>query len=142
MSFSFTGFFFFLIYFWLCRVLVETRGIFHCGARVSFQLQHAGFLSLVVACRLQGVWALQLWCAGSRACGLCSLWHTGSLVEARAQKLWHTGLVSLRHVGSQFPDQGSNPRPLNCKADSLPLDHQGSPFYRILSRTVLKLTRC
>ena len=27
-----------------------------------------------------------------------------------------------------FPfDQGSNPHPLRCKADSLPLDHQGSP---------------
>ena len=25
------------------------------------------------------------------------------------------------------PDQGLNPRPLYCKADSLPLDHQGSP---------------
>ena len=26
-----------------------------------------------------------------------------------------------------FPDQGSNPHPLHWKADSLPLDHQGSP---------------
>ena len=45
-----------------------------CGARV--------FSSLVVACGLQGAWALQLQYAGSRARGLCSLWHTGSLVEA------------------------------------------------------------
>ena len=29
------------------------------------------------------VWAsLHLWCVGSRARGLCSLWHVGSLVEA------------------------------------------------------------
>ena len=32
-----------------------------------------------------------------------------------------------RHVGSQFPDQGSNPCPLHWKADSQPLDHQGNP---------------
>ena len=28
------------------------------------------------------------------------------------------GLVALWHVGSQFPDQGSNLRPLHSKADS------------------------
>ena len=37
------------------------------------------------------------------------------------------GLVALRHVGSYFHDQGSNPRPLHWKADSQPLDCQGSP---------------
>ena len=26
-----------------------------------------------------------------------------------------------------FPDQGSNPCPLHCQADSQPLRHQGSP---------------
>ena len=40
------------------------------------------FSSLVVASRLQGTWALQLWHVGSRVCGLCSLRHMGSLVEA------------------------------------------------------------
>ena len=49
---------------------------------VGSQPGHAGF-SLVVAHALQGVWALQLWHMGSRACGLCSLRHIGSLVEAR-----------------------------------------------------------
>ena len=29
-------------------------------------------------------------------------------------------------VGSQFPDQGLNPHLLHCKANSQPLDHQGS----------------
>ena len=29
-----------------------------------------------------------------------------------------TGLVTLRHVGSQFPDQLLNPSPLHCIADS------------------------
>ena len=117
----------YFIYFWLCWVLVaacgifvEACGIFYCGMSV--------FSSLVVAHRLQGAWALQLWHAGSRAHGLCSLQHTGSSLGARALQLWYTGLVAPQHVRSQFPDQGSNPRPLHCKADSLPLDHQGSPL--------------
>ena len=76
--------FIFLIYFWLCRFLVAARGIFveacaifRCGMRAC----HC--FSLVVALRLHGAWALQLWRMGSRARGLCSLRHAGSLVEAR-----------------------------------------------------------
>ena len=34
---------------------------------------------------------------------------------------------AVRHMGSQFPDQGSNPHPLHLKATSSPPDHQGSP---------------
>ena len=41
------------------------------------------FSSLGVACGLQSVWALELWCPGSREHGLCSLRHAGSLVKAR-----------------------------------------------------------
>ena len=79
------GFFFFKIYlfiFWLHRVLVAAHRIFHCGMRASLQLWHAGFLSLVVACRLQGMWALQLWCAALECMSsvVCSTW---ALVEAR-----------------------------------------------------------
>ena len=48
--------------------------------------------------------------------------------------MWHAGLVATQRLGSQFLNQGSNLRPLHCKADSLPLDHQGIPrfinFYR------------
>ena len=32
-----------------------------------------------------------------------------------------------------FPDQGSNPCPLHCQADSQPLCHQGSPISHFLS---------
>ena len=39
-------------------------------------------------------------------CG-CSLWALQ----------WHGGLVALQHVGSQFPNQGSNQCPLHYKAD-------------------------
>ena len=62
-------------------------GSLSCGMRdlslwrTGSLLRHAGF-SLVVACRLQGAWALWLWCAGSRARGRCSLRHAGSLVVA------------------------------------------------------------
>ena len=41
-----------------------------------------------------------------------------SSCSTRAQQLWRVGLVALQHVGSQFPDQGSNPRPLHWKVDS------------------------
>ena len=44
------------------------------------------------------------------------------------QELKHTGLVAPRHAGSEFLDQGSNPRPLHWQVDSLPVDHQGSPL--------------
>ena len=37
-------------------------------------------------------------------------------------------VVACVHVGSQFPNQGLNPSPLHLKADSQPLDHQGSPW--------------
>ena len=39
-----------------------------------------------------------------------SIWHWVMELDA--------GLVSPWHVGSQFPDQGSNPHSLHCKADS------------------------
>ena len=37
-------------------------------------------------------------------------------------------VVACVHVGSQFPNQGPNPSPLHYKADSQPLDPQGSPW--------------
>ena len=72
----------------------------------------------VVVCRLSCTRTLQLWCSGSG--------HMGSAV------LTH-GFVPLRHVGSQFPEQGSKPHPRHCKADSEPLDQQGSPPTRMFS---------
>ena len=37
-----------------------------------------------------------------------------------------TGLVVPEHVGSQLPNQESNPYLLHCKTDASPWDHQGS----------------
>ena len=74
-----------------------------------------------------------------------NFWLCGVFVAARrllsscgvrvfSLQLWRTGLVTPRHVGSQFPDQGSNLGPLHWKADFLPLDHQGSPFADFLGK--------
>ena len=41
----------------------------------------------------------------------------GSLVEAHVF-LEHAGLLALQYVGSYFPDQEANLRPLHCKVDS------------------------
>ena len=96
-------FFIYFYFFGLRRVLVAAQGIF-VEARGIFR------------CGARA--SLQLCCGGSRARGLCSL--------------QHTGLVAPQHVGSQFPDQGSNPCPLHWKADSLPLDHQGSSNFEFI----------
>ena len=94
-------FFFFLIFIYLFWGCVRSQ-LWHAGSFVAVR----GLLS-------------QLWHAGSRARGLC-------ICGAWAQ-LSRAGLAAPRHVVSQFPDQGSNQRPLHCKMDSQPLDHQGSP---------------
>ena len=46
-------------------------------------------------------------------------------VVAWGQQLKPAGSVVLRHMGSLFPDQGSEPPPLHWKVNSQPLYHQG-----------------
>ena len=71
--------------------------------RAGSSLWCAGF-SLAVAHRLQGAWALQLWRAGSRMHGLCSLRHTGSLVDARELSSCGTWAQLPRGMGDlSFP---------------------------------------
>ena len=41
-------------------------------------------------------------------------------------ELWDVGSLAPQNVGPLFPEQRSNPRPPHCKADSQPVDHQGS----------------
>ena len=111
---------YFIMDIFLCNFFLNL--FFGC---VGSQLQHAGSfvvayglfiaaLGLLSSCGVQ-VFSLQFWRVGSRVHGLHGTW---------TQQFWRVGLVAPRHVGSQFPDQGSNPRPLHWKADSLPLDHQ------------------
>ena len=52
----------------------------------------------------------------------CITWDL--LCGALTAYLYQLGLVVLRHVGSQSPDQGSNSRSLYSKADPEPPDHQ------------------
>ena len=94
---------------WLCWLLVAVRG-----------------LSLIAA---NG----DLSCCRARASmlGLQYLRFAGS--RAQAQWVWCMGLVAPLHVGSWFPNRGSNPWPLHWQADSYPLRHQGSPPCFLLS---------
>ena len=50
----------------------------------------------------------------------CEIFHAvhGLTVVVCGLSIGGAGLVVLRHVGSWFHDQESNPRPLHCKADS------------------------
>ena len=56
---------------------------------------------------------------------------SASLVRSTGSR--RVGSVIVAHgpscsaAGGNFPDQGSNPRPLHWQADSQPLRHQGSP---------------
>ena len=46
-----------------------------------------------------------------------SLLQSKSSGAHKLQYLWCVGLGALRHAGSQFPDLGSNLRPLHCMVD-------------------------
>ena len=78
---------------------------------------------------------LQLQIVGATlGCGIQAS-HCGdfSCCRARALSPWASvvvapGLSCSTECGI-FPDQGLNPCPLHWQADSLPLSHQGSPFF-------------
>ena len=59
-------------------------------------------------------WLIASWGTGCRNAGFSSC---GLHSRALVQRLWHTGLVALQHVGV-FPDQVSNQCLLSCKVDS------------------------
>ena len=94
--------FVFLIYLWLCWVLVSVRGL-------PLAVASGGHSSS--------------WCAGLSLSRPLFLQSTGSR---------HAGSVVVVHGPSRFaacgifPDQGANPCPLHWQADSQPLRHQGS----------------
>ena len=102
----FFGFFFLiylLIYFWQCWVFISVRG-----------------LSLVVA-------------SGGHSSLRCAGLSLSRPLLLRSTRSRRAGSVVVAHRPSCsaacgiFPDQGSNPCPLNWQADSQPLRHQGSP---------------
>ena len=88
----------FYIYFWLCWVFVSVRGLSLFAVSGGHSSSRCAGLSL------------------SRPLLLRS---TGSVVVAHGP--------SCSAAYGIFPNQGSNPCPLNWQADSQPLRHQGSP---------------
>ena len=97
-----------------------------CRYTWTFSLVVSGGFSL------RGVVLLQS--PGSRACKLQEFGLPGS--TSQAQELWLTGLSYSLACGILL-DQGLNPCLLRCKADSLPLSHQGS---RLLLHTSSSVT--
>ena len=73
-------------------------------------------------------WPLGAWASAVavRGCRSCGLWSTASVVVVQG--------FSCSVVCGIFPNQGLNPCPLHWQADSLPLSHQGSPFFGLKSR--------
>ena len=118
-------YYYYYYYFWLRWVFAAARRLSLVAASgVYSSLQCAGF-------SLQ--WFLLLQSPGSRHAGLSSC-------GPRAQQLWPAGSAAVAHGPSCsvacgiFPDQASNPCPLNWQADSQPLRHQGSPMVLIINR--------
>ena len=104
------NFFIFLIYFWPCWVFITVRGLSLVAVSGGYSsLQCTGF-SLR--------WLLLLWSTGCRHKGF-------SICGVRASVVVAHGLSCSAACGI-FPGQGSNPRCLQCQADSSPLRHQGS----------------
>ena len=66
-----------------------------------------------------GKWASH---CGGFSC--CRAWTPGALASAAVAHR-----LSCPVACGIFPDQGSNPCPLNWQADSYPLGHQGSPLH-------------
>ena len=106
-------FFFFnlFIYLWLCWVFVSVRGLSLVVASGGHSSSRCAGLSLSRP--------LLLWSTGSRRAGSVIVAHGPSCSAA-------CGI---------FPDQGSNPCPLDWQADSQPLRHQGSPHFAFIHKT-------
>ena len=92
----FKKFIYLFIYFWL-------RCVFVAVCRLSLVAASGGY-SLLRCAGFSLWWLLLLWSTlqvhGFSSCGMWAqqLWLAGS--RAQAQQLWHTGLVAPRHVGS------------------------------------------
>ena len=107
----------------------------HCCAQASSSCSERGLLFVVVRRLLTAVASLVVE-HGLQAHGPRQLQHVGSAVMAHG--LQSTGSVVVAHGLSCsaaceiFPDQGSNPCPLQRQADPQPPCHQGSPGLSLL----------
>ena len=129
------------MYIWLRWVFVAARGLLSCcGERGPLLAGRAG---------LSPWWPLPSQSTGSRRAGPSS--HGLRALERRLNScgtqasvvvacgLQSTGSVVVAHGLSRsaacgiFPDQDSNPCPMNLQVDSQPLYHQGRPYHLILN---------
>ena len=101
--------FYLFIYLWLCWVFVSVRGLSLVAASGGHSSSRCAGLSLSRPLLLRST--------GSR--------RAGSVIAAHGP--------SCSVACGIPPDQGPNPRPLHCQADSQPLRHQGSPENDVLS---------
>ena len=85
------------------------------------------FLNVGLTRPLLWLWLLLLQSTASRVHGLnsCSTW--ASLVATLGLSVTGPGFSCPRACGHLVPTQGSNQHSLHWKADSQPLNHQGSP---------------
>ena len=106
----------------LCSGQPRDHGILVCSRRGNWGFERqSGLLSFLLSFGLCWV-SIASNCAESGValcCGAAALGHVGSRVVAPG--------LSCSAAHGIFPDQGSNPCPLHCRADSQPLDQQGSP---------------
>ena len=99
-------------------------------------LLHAAFLLLqwAGASLCCSPWASH--CGGFSCCGADSRHPDFSRCSTQALEYGSVVVVhrlSYFEACAIFPDQGLNPCPLHCQADSYPLYHQGSPLILFLS---------
>ena len=108
----FINFIYLFIYFWLCWVFVSVQG-----------------LSLVAA-------------SGGHSSSQCAGLSLSRPLLLRSTSSRRTGSVVVAHGPSCsvpcgiFPDQGSNPCPLQRQSDSQPLRHQGSPLHAFWAKAL------
>ena len=107
--------FYLFIYLWLCWVFISVRGLSLLAASGGHSSSRCAGLSLSQPLLLRST--------GSRRAGSAIVAHGPSRSAA-------CGI---------FPDQGSNPCPLNWQADSQPQRHQGSPQLLCFYNTILLL---
>ena len=94
-----------IFFFKMLLILLLAAVGFHCCRRAFSRCSERGLLFVVVLGLLVAVASLE--------------WNSG--FRRMVSVFWHMGLVA--------PGQELNPCPLHRQADSLPLDHKGSPLF-------------
>ena len=100
-----------------CLLIYLTALGLHSAPWPSLAMVSRGYFPVVVLGFLNAV---------ASHCGQRALGCTGSVTVVHR--------LSCSAANGNFLDQGSNPRPLHWHRDSQPLDHQGSPKYKLLEK--------